>query len=298
MVETAFPQIFYKSSSNLAEKFFSTKKDVVSCVNKGSVFSKILDASEIGISSWIRRVIATAFAVPGYSVPKLGNRFATPCEIFCVGADQVLRQSQRSLTVRALVLFIVGILFALVLNLLQVQRRVTLFPPEVLTSLFSSAWWIPPWVGAGSAFIGIIYPFVDKKLGKPHRFKREWSSVMRCIAVFVGINHASAKIAFANNLQLSITLGAMSVGLWWLFDRSRSGFGLGVAIAVLSTCATQILVYNGIFQYSEPDFLYVRSWIPCIFFSGGITIGSLGRQLAFSEENDLIEQTERKLHKD
>lgn len=34
------------------------------------------------------------------------------------------------------------------------------------------------------------------------------------------------------------------------------------------------------FRYTEPDFLFVRSWLPCIFFSGGITMGNIGRQLA------------------
>jgi len=42
------------------------------------------------------------------------------------------------------------------------------------------------------AMIGLLYPRIDSFLGEPHKFKREWSSVMRCVAVFVGINHASA----------------------------------------------------------------------------------------------------------
>lgn len=43
-----------------------------------------------------------------------------------------------------------------------------------------------------TAVIGLLYPCMDRHLGEPHKFKREWSSVMRCVAVFVGINHASA----------------------------------------------------------------------------------------------------------
>lgn len=38
----------------------------------------------------------------------------------------------------------------------------------------------------------MLYPCIDSHLGEPHKFKREWASVMRCVAVFVGINHASA----------------------------------------------------------------------------------------------------------
>ena len=43
-----------------------------------------------------------------------------------------------------------------------------------------------------SAVVGLLYPLLDKHLGEPHMCKGEWSSVMRCVAVFVGINHASA----------------------------------------------------------------------------------------------------------
>uniref|UniRef100_A0A8C6J0J8 Insulin-induced gene protein n=1 Tax=Melopsittacus undulatus TaxID=13146 RepID=A0A8C6J0J8_MELUD len=165
-------------------------------------------------------------------------------------------------------------------SLTPIQRNVTLFPDEVISTLFSSAWWVPPCCGTAAAVVGLLYPCIDSHLGEPHKFKREWASVMRCIAVFVGINHASAKLDFANNIQLSLTLAALSLGLWWTFDRSRSGLGLGITIAFVATLITQFLVYNGVYQYTSPDFLYIRSWLPCIFFSGGVTVGNIGRQLA------------------
>jgi len=37
-----------------------------------------------------------------------------------------------------------------------------------------------------------MYPILDNHLEEPLKYKREWSNVMRCVAVFVGINHASA----------------------------------------------------------------------------------------------------------
>ncbi|XP_069080440.1 insulin-induced gene 2 protein isoform X1 [Pleurodeles waltl] len=200
-----------------------------------------------------------------------------------------------NLVVRGCVLFLVGVFLALVLNLLQIQRNVTLFPPDVISSIFSSAWWVPLCCGTASgackSAIGLLYPCIDRHLGEPHKFKREWSSVMRCVAVFVGINHASAKVDFANNMQLSLTLAALSIGLWWTFDRSRSGFGLGIAIAFLATLVSQVLVYNGVYQYTSPDFLYVRSWLPCIFFAGGITVGNIGRQLAMYEYKLLTDKS-------
>ncbi|RXN07099.1 insulin-induced gene 2 protein-like [Labeo rohita] len=55
-----------------------------------------------------------------------------------------------NLLIRAAMLFMVGVFLALVLNLLQVQRNVTLFPPDVITSIFSSAWWVPPCCGTAA----------------------------------------------------------------------------------------------------------------------------------------------------
>lgn len=55
---------------------------------------------------------------------------------------------------RSLVLFSVGVVLALVLNLLQVQRNVTLFPEEVIATIFSSAWWVPPCCGTAAGECG------------------------------------------------------------------------------------------------------------------------------------------------
>ncbi|CAI5762586.1 Insulin-induced gene protein [Podarcis lilfordi] len=107
-----------------------------------------------------------------------------------------------NLMIRGIVLFLIGVFLALVLNLLQIQRNVTLFPPDVITSVFSSAWWVPLCCGTASAVIGLLYPCMDRHLGEPHKFKREWSSVMRCVAVFVGINHASA-VSFSMVMKLA-----------------------------------------------------------------------------------------------
>lgn len=67
----------------------------------------------------------------------------------------VLRRPRASsghhdLVQRSLVLFSVGVVLALVLNLLQIQRNVTLFPDEVIATIFSSAWWVPPCCGTAA----------------------------------------------------------------------------------------------------------------------------------------------------
>ncbi|NXA35831.1 INSI1 protein, partial [Eudromia elegans] len=170
---------------------------------------------------------------------------------------------------RSLVLFVVGAFMALVLNLLQVQRNVTLFPEEVMATLFSSAWWVPPCCGTAAG----EFPPTRARAAVPF-------SLQICRFKRIALNIFPQKLDFANNVQLSLTLAALSLGLWWTFDRSRSGLGLGITIAFVATLITQFLVYNGVYQYTSPDFLYIRSWLPCIFFSGGVTVGNIGRQLA------------------
>ena len=58
---------------------------------------------------------------------------------------------------RGLVLFTIGVFLALVLNLLQIQRNVTLFPEEVIATLFSSAWWIPPSCGTAAGKANAVF---------------------------------------------------------------------------------------------------------------------------------------------
>lgn len=222
----------------------------------------------------------------------------------------------RMLLKRGGVLFVTGSLFSLPLNLLQIQRHFNLFPAffqqdEVLNL---SSWWTSVLCGVTAVIIGLMYPYLDELLSKsqqlqhchhdqlnfypdqlhsqqpydkqhythntpPHQ-AREWSSVMRCVAIFVGINHASAKIYFSNNLQLTLTLLILSLGLWYLFDGSKAGFLLTSSVAVLASLVTHLLVYHGLYSDSYPDSSYLRSWLPCLFFSGSITIGNIGRQLA------------------
>lgn len=185
---------------------------------------------------------------------------------------------------RGCVLFVIGSLFAFVLNLLQAQRKVTLFP-HLLNDFLSAQWWFPPCCGSAAVIVGLLLPYFDRLFcGKQKQL--EWASVMRCVAVFIGINHACAKINFSSDLQLSLVLGAMSIGLWWLFDRSGSGFVISICLATVATFFTQLFIYNNIFRYTSTSRdVLVQTCLPCIFFSAGVTIGNIGRLLAISDIN-------------
>ncbi|NXQ03916.1 INSI1 protein, partial [Vidua macroura] len=260
-----------------------------SCTARGRHRSQLGDTAA-GLAAKVGEMLSSSVSSPSLALVGRGARSPSTSSASSTASStsSTLNWSQH-LVQRSVVLFVVGAFMALVLNLLQIQRNVTLFPDEVISTLFSSAWWVPPCCGtaagggaecvtrahfhptasdASSGFWEDARPALSPRQGCPRGLKR------------TVLNIFFQKLDFANNVQLSLTLAALSLGLWWTFDRSRSGLGLGITIAFVATLITQFLVYNGVYQYTSPDFLYIRSWLPCIFFSGGVTVGNIGRQLA------------------
>ncbi|NXI30941.1 INSI1 protein, partial [Sterrhoptilus dennistouni] len=284
-----------------------------SCTARGRHRSQLGDTAA-GLAAKVGEMLSSSVSSPSLALVGRGARSPSTSSVSSTASSasstsSTLNWSQH-LVQRSVVLFVVGAFMALVLNLLQIQRNVTLFPDEVISTLFSSAWWVPPccgtaagesltstsdfWFfssssGRGGKAVGLNAGPV--RVGAPHSHHTAsdansgfWqdappASYPHDLKRTV-LNIFFQKLDFANNVQLSLTLAALSLGLWWTFDRSRSGLGLGITIAFVATLITQFLVYNGVYQYTSPDFLYIRSWLPCIFFSGGVTVGNIGRQLA------------------
>ncbi|NXU92939.1 INSI1 protein, partial [Xiphorhynchus elegans] len=261
-----------------------------SCTARGRHRTQLGDTAA-GLAAKVGEMLSSSVASPSLALGGRGARSASTSSTTSTtstsstssttsSTNSTLNWSQH-LVQRSVVLFVVGAFMALVLNLLQIQRNVTLFPDEVISTLFSSAWWVPPCCGTAA---GELLTSTTDYFNHAH-FQFEFSPVRfhqqdACRLQRIVLNIFFQKLDFANNVQLSLTLAALSLGLWWTFDRSRSGLGLGITIAFVATLITQFLVYNGVYQYTSPDFLYIRSWLPCIFFSGGVTVGNIGRQLA------------------
>lgn len=81
---------------------------------------------------------------------KLGEMMSTITSV-------LLQVRSAHLIRRGLVLFAVGVMLALVLYFLQIQRKDALFPDEVLDTLFSSAWWIPLCCGTAAGQFHFTY---------------------------------------------------------------------------------------------------------------------------------------------
>ncbi|KAF9212636.1 Insulin-induced protein 2 protein [Podila verticillata] len=184
--------------------------------------------------------------------------------------------------IRASVLFVLGFVFSLIIDHLQTQHQLIEYSKATLASpLWDTAGWLPPTCGASAVLIGTIYPLGDYLWWgqRVDRINRDWSSVMRCMGGFIGVNYAASKLPWTSSMQVSCTLALISVGLWFLFDRTLHGFMISLTVASFGTTVAYFLVLHGWYSFTRADFFGVGSWIPCILYSSSVCFGSIGRQL-------------------
>ncbi|PAA78738.1 hypothetical protein BOX15_Mlig018729g1, partial [Macrostomum lignano] len=218
------------------------------------------------------------------------------CWIFFASFIKIIDMAVH-LALRVAMLFLFGVGVSLLINLMQAQKNQVLITSEMWLGMVKSGMWVPPACGLSAVAIGLLYPTVDRLLGDPTVAQRtDWSSVIRCAALFVGLNQAAAKIDFMSHAQLSLCLAAMSLGLWFYFDGSRSGLGLALVIALLAAAVNQMMICLDAYRPSV-DFVRVRAWLPCIFFSGSVTVGLAGRLLA-AQANSATSSSAAKSHGD
>ncbi|KAK3717523.1 hypothetical protein QZH41_013790, partial [Actinostola sp. cb2023] len=88
------------------------------------------------------------------------------------------------------------------------------------------------------------------------------------------------KLDFSSSYHLFVFMAMTSFLLWWIFDRSVLGFGVAIASALAASLAVVFLLYLGIWILRYRQVLAV---VPGLFFSGAVTFGNIGRQLAMVE---------------
>jgi hypothetical protein len=87
-------------------------------------------------------------------------------------------------------LFLLGGIISIVLNVIQVEYKFS----NNFGLFLQNIWWVIPLCGLGAVYIGLMYPYVDSKFGELHNTDREWTSVIRCVGFFLGLNHLSSVI--------------------------------------------------------------------------------------------------------
>ncbi|KAF9580820.1 Insulin-induced protein 2 protein, partial [Lunasporangiospora selenospora] len=188
--------------------------------------------------------------------------------------------------IRAMILFVLGFVFSLLIDHLQAQHQLMEYPGKgslggIHSHLWDTASWLPPTCGASAVLVGTIYPLGDYLWwGRQVKHSgRDWSSVMRCMGGFIGVNYAASKLTWTSSVQVFCTLALISAGLWFLFDRTFHGFVISFTVASMGTAVAYLLVLNGWYSFTKTDLFGVGSWIPCILYSSSVCFGSIGRQL-------------------
>ncbi|CAI7600492.1 hypothetical protein PCG10_006563 [Penicillium crustosum] len=129
-----------------------------------------------------------------------------------------------------------------------------------------------------------------------------WVTVARSVGAFVGIAFAMRRLPWESTTQASLTLALANPVLWYLIDRTTTGFvlsttvglaGMGVVLglkpelvptstgpsfgaSLLNGTGLENMLGAGITQES----IAVRTWVASVIFCACVCFGTVGRQLA------------------
>ncbi|KAL3313846.1 Insulin-induced protein 2 protein [Cichlidogyrus casuarinus] len=184
---------------------------------------------------------------------------------------------QNAVAVKAGILFFIGIAFFLLSEIFRGLKSG--FSSSIFQGIFFPNILILVYCGSAS---GLLSPWLAFKLDRVSVLGTDCSHLLKCFIFFFGINHATFKVDFTSHAQLVASLSLFTAMHWYIFDRTISGFCLSLIGALLSSCLFNLLIFKGIYQYYDP---VMRVWLPFLFFSGGTTVGLVGKYLA---QTDLL----------
>ncbi|RMJ21676.1 INSIG domain-containing protein [Aspergillus sp. HF37] len=131
-----------------------------------------------------------------------------------------------------------------------------------------------------------------------------WVAVVRSVGAFVGIAFAMRRLPWQSTTQASLTLALANPVLWYLIDRTKTGFclstlvgvagmfvilglqpelvpsspdaSMGAAAPALNETKGEYILATGITQ----EGVAVSTWISSVLFCACVCFGNIGRQLA------------------
>ena len=228
---------------------------------------------------------------------------------------------------RIVALFAVGVLYSLLIGHLHDKQQIAPVRIEFDRSHWS---YMVSW-GVAGVLLGEALPRADGFWSSPDkagddepedndkddrsaesmRGLTRWNEVVRSIGAFIGIAFAIRKLPWTSTLQLSLTLALANPAIWYLIDRSPSGFVLSTMVAIGGTTGVLSLnpdilpspspadilraqiwepnAINGtlkgihrehlILGIFSPESVGVATWIASVIFVSSICFGNIGRRL-------------------
>lgn len=165
-----------------------------------------------------------------------------------------------SLASRAMVLFVLGAGYGvLVTHLQQESRLLQLTEASSIMPRYNGSYLALWGFGLTGVALGALQPWFDglwdglfgsedeqtvveaeeplPDAAKGTASETDWALVMRAVGVFVGVAFAVRRLAWSSSMQLSVAVALASFVLWWLIDRSISALilsaGVGLAGSIL-----------------------------------------------------------------
>ncbi|KAL4906529.1 hypothetical protein BDW74DRAFT_133948 [Aspergillus multicolor] len=221
-------------------------------------------------------------------------------------------------TIRSALLFAFGVVYGIITIHLHENHWIT--PVKLEYTHFYGSWEYLGFWGLTGVAMGNVLPWLDsyldgavaegKQSGNSSAELLSWSAVVRSVGAFVGIAFAMRRTPWESTTQASLTLALVNPVLWYLIDRTKTGFflsttlaigGMGLllglkpdlipanessasAIPALNGTGAEAALVSGLTQES----MAVRTWIASVLFCACVCFGNIGRQLAGGSRRETV----------
>ncbi|KAJ5666101.1 uncharacterized protein N7477_008549 [Penicillium maclennaniae] len=214
--------------------------------------------------------------------------------------------------VSSALLFGFGIVYGVITVHLHHNHWIT--PVKLENVHYYDSWqYLGSWGLAGIA-LGNILPWLDswRETDESYQAKASseegqdrtpsWVTVARSIGAFVGIAFAMRRLPWESTTQASLTLALANPVLWYLIDRTWTGFALFAVVGIAGMSAVLGLKPQLIPASTGPsvgsaflngtgwentmgagitqESMAVRTWVASVIFCACVCFGNIGRQLA------------------
>ncbi|PLB54489.1 hypothetical protein P170DRAFT_469951 [Aspergillus steynii IBT 23096] len=226
--------------------------------------------------------------------------------------------------VKSALLFGFGIVYGIITIHLHENHWITPVKLEN-THYYGSAEYLAFWGLAGIA-LGNILPWLDlfsEEVATGHAQPTQrsssneddeertlsWVAVVRSVGAFVGIAFAMRRLPWQSTTQASATLALVNPVLWYLIDRTKTGFvmsttvalvGMGVVLGLRpdlvppsanSSVPTIPVLNNTLREYGlttgiTQEGIAVRTWVASVLFCACVCFGNIGRQWAIGSRRE------------
>ncbi|KAI5804382.1 INSIG domain-containing protein [Geopyxis carbonaria] len=215
------------------------------------------------------------------------------------------RTSTAQLALNVASLFVFGVAYGVVVT--HLHDRAPVGPVATTGRAVAFDRWSTRYLllwGLAGVGLGRLLPWLDGAVGRADdegtmnkaEAKRDWTPAIRSVGAFVGIAFAIRRLPWQSTLQVSLALALVNPFLWFIVDRTRSGFWASTVVGLAGTAALLQVAPQMIQTPAHPhrpgqmvggvasvEAVAVGTWIASVLFCSCVCFGNVGRKLAIRE---------------